>query len=107
MDVVVVDIPPKFGMLLSRSWATKLKGTLQMDMSYTTILVFVQDRILYWEVLLKYMVSNKAQLNNHPIYSVETKMGSPIFFNDLCFEEKGTKIDMVAKDKFGQQLRKF
>jgi len=28
MDVVVTDIPPKFGMLLSRSWAVKLKGTL-------------------------------------------------------------------------------
>jgi hypothetical protein len=28
MDVVVVDIPPKFGMLLSRSCAAKLKGTL-------------------------------------------------------------------------------
>jgi hypothetical protein len=27
MDVVVVDIPPKFGMLLSRSWVAKLKGT--------------------------------------------------------------------------------
>ena len=40
MDVVVADIPPKFGMLLSRSWATKLKGALQMDMSYATILVF-------------------------------------------------------------------
>ena len=24
MDVVVADIPPKFGMLLSRSWAAKL-----------------------------------------------------------------------------------
>ena len=33
MDVVVADTPPKFGMLLSRSWAAKLKGTLQMDMS--------------------------------------------------------------------------
>ena len=40
MDVVVADIPPKFGMLLSRSWAAKLKGTFQMDMSYATILVF-------------------------------------------------------------------
>ena len=28
MDVVVVDIPPKFDMLSSRSWAVKLKGTL-------------------------------------------------------------------------------
>ena len=56
MDVVVIDIPPKFGMLLSRSWDAKLKGTLQMDMSYATIPVFAQDRILYREVLLKYMV---------------------------------------------------
>jgi hypothetical protein len=35
------------------------------------------------EVLIKYMVSNKVQPNNHPIYSVETKIGSSIFFNDL------------------------
>ena len=28
MDVVVVDIPPKFGMLFSRSWESKLKGSL-------------------------------------------------------------------------------
>jgi hypothetical protein len=28
MDVVVIDIPPKYGMLLSRSWGAKLKGTL-------------------------------------------------------------------------------
>ena len=32
MDVVMVDVPPKFGMLLSRSWEAKLKGTLQMDL---------------------------------------------------------------------------
>ena len=31
MDVVVADIPPKFGILLSRSWNSKLKGSLQMD----------------------------------------------------------------------------
>jgi hypothetical protein len=46
MDVVVVDIPPKFGMLLSRSRAAKLKGTLQMDMSYAAIPVFGQYRRL-------------------------------------------------------------
>ena len=40
MDVVMEDIPPKFGMLLSRSWDVKLKGTLQMDMSYATIPIF-------------------------------------------------------------------
>ena len=33
MDVVVADIAPKFGVLLSRSWISKLKGSLKMDMS--------------------------------------------------------------------------
>jgi hypothetical protein len=28
MDIVVAGIPPKYGMLLSRSWGAKLKGTL-------------------------------------------------------------------------------
>ena len=40
MDVVVVDIPSEFRMLLSRSWAAKLKGALHMDMSYSSIHVF-------------------------------------------------------------------
>jgi len=46
MDVLMADIPPKFGILLSRSWVVKLKGTLQMDMSYATILVSGQERWL-------------------------------------------------------------
>ena len=37
MDVVFVDITPKYGMLLSRSWGAKLGGSLQLDMEYTTI----------------------------------------------------------------------
>ena len=44
MYVVVADIPPKFDMLLSRSWDSKLKGTLQMDMSLSTIALFGEQR---------------------------------------------------------------
>jgi hypothetical protein len=40
MDVVVVDIPPKYGLLLSISWGAKLEGSLQLDMTYATIPVF-------------------------------------------------------------------
>jgi hypothetical protein len=107
MDVVVAHIPPKFGMLLSRSWVAKLKGTLQMDMSYATIPVFGQDRRLYIELLLKYMVSNKAQPNNHPIYSVETEIGSYLFFNDLSFEEEVPNTYMAIKDKLDQETEKI
>jgi len=49
MDVAVADIPPKFGMLLSRLWAAKLKDALQMDMSYATIPIFGEQRRLYKE----------------------------------------------------------
>jgi hypothetical protein len=99
MDVVVADIPPNFGMLLSRLWAAKLKGTLQMDMSYAMIPIFGQERRLYKEVLLKYMVSSKTHPNNHPIYSIDTKVGSSIFYNDLSFEEEETTTVMTANNK--------
>ena len=46
------------GMLLSRSWAAKLRGTLQMDMSYATIHVFAEQRRLYRENRLAYMISS-------------------------------------------------
>jgi len=96
MDVVVADIPPKFGMLLSRSWDDKLKGDLQMDMSYATMPVFAQDIRLYREVHLKYMVSNKYKPNNHPNYSIETDIGYSILYNDLCCEEDD---QIVSKDQ--------
>jgi hypothetical protein len=58
MDIVVGYIPPKYGMLLSISWGAKLKGTLQLDMSYATIPAFGQQRRLYKETLMKYMVNS-------------------------------------------------
>ena len=47
MDVVVFDVPTKFGMLLSKSWVAKMKGTMQMEMPYATIPVFGVQRRLY------------------------------------------------------------
>lgn len=55
LDVIVADILPKFGMLLSRSWAKKVGVTLQMDLSYATILVFGgEQRRLYKDVRMAY-----------------------------------------------------
>ena len=69
MDVVVADIPPRFGMLLSRSWVAKLKGTLQPDFSYATILVFGQMRKLYREQKMKYMIRKKQRgINGHGLH---------------------------------------
>ena len=76
-------LSPKFGMLLSRSWVAKLKGMLQMDLSYATILVFGTLRRLYIENRLVYMINNKENPENHPVYSVDTDMGSSMLFNEV------------------------
>jgi hypothetical protein len=67
MDIVVADVPPKFGMFLSRSWIKRLGGNLQMDLSYATILVFGgEHRRLYREAQLAYIISDeKTQKPSH------------------------------------------
>jgi hypothetical protein len=79
MDIVVVDVPPNFGMLLSRAWIKRLGGTLQMDLSYATIPVFRgEQRILYMEVKLTYIISDEENPTNHPTFSFDIDFGSSI-----------------------------
>lgn len=37
MDVIVIDIPNAWVMLLSRKWGATIGGHVQMDLSYATI----------------------------------------------------------------------
>jgi hypothetical protein len=79
MDIVVVDVPPKFGMFLSRSWIKNLGGTLQMDLTYATIPVFGgEHRRLYREAQLAYIVSDEVDPTNHPIFALDTDLGSSL-----------------------------
>jgi ribonuclease HI len=83
MDVVIADIPPKYGMLLSRSWGAKLGGSLQLDMSYATIPVFGgQFTRLYRETRLAYTVSDPQNPNNFPIYVADQDLGNCILSFD-------------------------
>jgi hypothetical protein len=80
MDIVVANIPPKFGMILSRTWAKKVGGLLQMDLTYATILVFGgEHQRLYREVILAYIISKHQNLVNHLVYVVEDEIGSYVF----------------------------
>ena len=88
MDVVVADIPPKYGMLLSRSRAAKMRGSLQMDMSFATILVFNQTRMFYRETHMKYMVSNLDRPNNTLVYSIHSNLDSFILYNESDINEQ-------------------
>lgn len=88
MDIVVVDIPPKYGMLLSRSWGAKLQGTLQMDMTYATIPMFGQNRRLYREKLMKFMDTTQGKPHNYPLYPVHSNLDSFILYNDANIQEQ-------------------
>ena len=84
MDVVVADITPKFGMLLSRYWEKKVGGTLHMDLTYATNPVFGgENRRLYRELQYAYIVTDDKNPINHPIYIVEKYLGScMVHFSD-------------------------
>jgi ribonuclease HI len=77
MDIVVANVPHKFGMLLSRSWIKRIGGNLQMDLSYPTILVFGgEHRRLYREAQLAYIISDEENPTNHLIFVVDTDLGT-------------------------------
>ena len=77
MEIVVADIPPKFGLLLSRSWIKRIGGTLQMDLTYATIPMFGgETKRLYKENQLAYIISNERNSMKHPIYAVDIDFGS-------------------------------
>jgi hypothetical protein len=79
IDVVVADVPPKFGILLSRSCIKRLGGNLHMVLSYETILVFGgEHRRLYKEAQLAYIISDEENPTNHLVCSLYTDLGSNI-----------------------------
>ena len=71
MDIVVADIEPKFSMFLSRIWSKTLGGTLQMDLSYATILVYGGKTMrLYRENQLAYLINDQDNPTNHHVFVV-------------------------------------
>jgi hypothetical protein len=79
MDIVVFDVPPKFGMLFSRSWIKRLGGMLQMGISYATIPMFGEEhRRIYRESQLSYIISDEANPTNHPIFAIDIDLGTNI-----------------------------
>lgn len=83
MDIVVIDVPDSWGMLLSRKWASDLGGSLQMDLSYATIPMpdnnFVKlDR----ELEKRYHVEDPRRPNNDIIYR-SCQIGSDVVLTNF------------------------
>jgi hypothetical protein len=57
MDIVIVNVPPRYGMLLSKLWGTYGGGSIQLDLSYAIISFFSREtRILYREPKTTYVI---------------------------------------------------
>jgi hypothetical protein len=80
VDIVVADVPPKFSMLLSRSWIKRLGQTLQMDLTYATIPVFGGEQRRYYTERLSWhtFLVMKQIPTNHLIFALGTDLGSSL-----------------------------
>jgi len=66
MDIVVANIPPRFGMLLSRSWGSKVGDPIKLDLIYATIPIFggEQTRLYRESRFVKTMTPVKGSKNS-------------------------------------------
>ena len=72
MDILVIDVPDAWGMLLSRKWGATLKGNIQMDLSYATIPISENSLVkLHRERERKYHVEDP----NEPMNEFIRQMG--------------------------------
>jgi hypothetical protein len=78
---------------------SKIKGHFADGHALWTIPVFGEQRRLYKETQLAYMINSRNKPNNHPIYVVDIDLGSSIFYNDLHFEEEDqNNIKLIEKE---------
>jgi hypothetical protein len=84
MDVVVIDAPDSWGMLLSRKWAAaSLGGSLQMDLSYATIPTCEGTFVtLYREHPRRYHVEDPNEPMNEFVCTLwMMSLGTMLFFS--------------------------
>ena len=71
-----------------------------MDMPYAIIPLFGEHNKFYRENRLAYVVSSQERPENHPIYEVDTDLGSSIFYNDFHIEEDLPMAYERKEDKY-------
>ena len=104
MDVLVIDVPDAWGMLLSRKWAATMGGTLQMDLTYATFPSSENSFVkLYREKERKLHVEDTNEPLNEIVYHM-SDIGNysicSIFLAPVKENFKEEKIDEVWKMHF-------
>jgi hypothetical protein len=69
MDVLAIDCPTQWGMLLSRQWSADVGGSMQMDLSYANIPISRVEKVrLYREHKMLHNVEDPRVRDNDYLY---------------------------------------
>lgn len=91
IDIVVVDIPEAYGMLLSRDWSAKLDGYFSIDWSHLLLPQKGKSDMLRvdWERYMKYVVTELNDPNEPVIFtnSILRNYSFNVYNIETCFGE--------------------
>jgi hypothetical protein len=98
MNIVFIDVPDTWGILLSRKWAATLGGILQMDLSYITIPAGFQGHITLYN-----KTKRKEHIERHDYEYIQSNYNSiypssPQYWASLPFAEEDS-VDEVLWPK--------
>ena len=96
MDIVVIDVPDTWGMLLSTKWVASLGGSIQMDWTYAMIPASEDAHVkLYREKERKYHVEDPNEPDNEYIYETDSLGNHGIYANYLLPVREKAKNEEV------------
>ena len=98
MDILVIDVANKWGMLLSRKWGTTLGGSIQMDWTYATVPASEFSLVkLYSEKEKRHHVENPQRpLNEYAYHTDENGTCYPPPCSCLCEVDPGWMVEGQA-----------
>ena len=104
MDILVIDVPDEWGMLLSRKWGATLGGSIQMDWTYATVPASEFSLVkLYFGKEKRYHVENPQRPLNEYVYNTDehgTYQINSTFLDPIHEEIKDEKVDELWRMNF-------
>jgi hypothetical protein len=112
MDVLISDVPPTYGMMLSRHWRRTFVGrNIQFYLSYATILIFGEETCcLYKDPKMTYVISDLENPTKFPSYNIGY-IGKLILIHEppivdnclplMCEGEKSNPFGLWTLDLYG------
>jgi hypothetical protein len=111
IDIVVVDVPDVWGMLLSRNFASMLGGTLEMDLTYANIALNngTIGRLPNMQMTITHVQETSDLIKDDKAHEQIMESLPEFSPDDILFaiEEDFDKIQWPKKEEYQQLLDKY